>query len=579
MTASEEEKMNHACPPQPATNGRRGVHGGLRRLTPKMDFPVLSVLRGSILSWFVMALFLNGCSEEFESQPRVNLPPETYLAVDTVGTTVTSRVQVHWWGDDPDGLVQGFLVSWDGTNWTYTKSYDSLFTLDLVGAVTIVAQFQVSAIDVEGNGRYDRDISVGGISFGDEPFIDANGTGQYEPDEPFVDYGAIDATPAGVQYLVKNTPPEIAFQFGSEVPAITLPVASFILEGTDVDGDETIAYYYISLNDTTRWVRIPGSVSLLTLVGDLDDLPRPEVSARALAGDRLEDIGVSVPGLRLDATNVLYAYAEDLAGAVSDTVRMPGPPKTWFVKQPRGRRKLLLIDDFSGGTPNPDQKYSDILQQVPDNEGQTFGDYDFLDIKTSPVPAGIARTFLVETMRQYRIVFWYADRAPNLNFAQNTIPQYLESSGKLIFSTGFVNFTDNRGIALDFAPIDSLLTLLVDSTGAVKNGFVSRVFQGSRIVSTDSTEYPHLYIELTTQAGVGIYGVEPSPPPARVLYQLDRPKSGETWVGTPPVCVLGSKGDIVFMTVPFHLLNGTDPVGQSHLVELFEKILRQQFGQ
>lgn len=532
-----------------------------------------------IVTTVLLTCLWTGCSEEFTSVPRVNLPPETFLAVDTVGATVTSQVQVHWWGDDPDGLVQGFLVSWDGLSWTFTKSNDSLFTIDLGGADSVLALFRVSAVDLEGNGSYDRGVTIEGINFGDEPFSDGDGDGQYDEGELFVDFGAIDATPAQVRYQIKNTAPELTFQFGSDIPPVTLPVASFVLEGSDIDGDETIAYYHISLNDTTRWDRIPGSVSLVTLVGDLSEPVQREVSARVLAGDALEDIGVTVPGLRLDSSNVLYAFAEDIAGAFSDTVGMPGPTGSWFVKKPVGRRNLLLIDDFAGGNPNPDQKYAQILPLVPDSENQTFGDYDFLDIKSSPMPSGIARTLILETMRQYRIVFWYADRAANLDFAQNTIPQFLDGGGKVVFNTGFVNFSDPRGIALDFAPIDSLLTSFVDSTGKRINGFIFRVFEGSKVVSTDSADYPHLFVELTTQAGVGIYGVNPSAPPARVLYELDQPKTGETWIGTPPVCVLGSKGDIVFMTVPFQLLDGADPTGQSHLVALFERIFRQQFGQ
>ena len=520
-----------------------------------------------------------GCSEEFTSVPRINLPPDTFVAVDTVGAIVTSQIQVHWWGDDPDGLVQGFLVSLDGISWSWTTSHDSLFSLDLGGADSILALFRVSAVDIEGNGGRDQGVTVGDIIFGDEPFGDSNGNGQYDMGEPFVDFGAIDPSPAQVRYTIKNTAPVVEFQFGSEIPPVTLPVASFILEGSDLDGNETIANYYISLNDTTQWVRIPGSVNLLTLVGDVSDLSQTQVSAQVLSGDDLEDIGLSVPGMKLDATNVFYVYAEDLAGAVSDTVRMPAPTRTWFVKKPRGRRKLLLVDDFSGGSPNPDQKYADIMPQVSDSENMSFGDYDFLDIKSSPIPAGIARTLLLATMQQYRIVFWYADRAPNLNFAQITIQQYLNGGGKVLFNTGFVNFTDPLGIALDFAPIDSLKTFLVDSTGVARNGYIPRVFEGSKIVARDSAEYPDLFVEVTTQAGVGIYGIQPSPSPVDTLYLLDEPKTGENWVGMPPVCAIGGKQNIVFMTVPFHLLNGPDPSGQPHLVEFFEKIFRQQFGQ
>ncbi len=34
-----------------------------------------------------------------------------------------SKLQVHWWGDDKDGLVIGYLFKWEGIdeNWTFYK--------------------------------------------------------------------------------------------------------------------------------------------------------------------------------------------------------------------------------------------------------------------------------------------------------------------------------------------------------------------------------------------------------------------------------------------------------------------------
>jgi hypothetical protein len=57
---------------------------------------------------------LAACSES-PNTPRTNLPPETYLALTPDGDlrTTTSRQHVHWWGDDPDGFVAGYLISFD----------------------------------------------------------------------------------------------------------------------------------------------------------------------------------------------------------------------------------------------------------------------------------------------------------------------------------------------------------------------------------------------------------------------------------------------------------------------------------
>ena len=63
-----------------------------------------------------------------------------------------SRLSVHWWGDDPDGLVLGYYFRWVGVSpqWTFTPLNDSLFSLPIGSADTIYT-FEVAAVDVEGN--------------------------------------------------------------------------------------------------------------------------------------------------------------------------------------------------------------------------------------------------------------------------------------------------------------------------------------------------------------------------------------------------------------------------------------------
>ena len=527
----------------------------------------VGVLLGSL--WFA------SCKDPISGEPRANQPPRTYLWTDTVGIVQTSRVQIHWWGDDPDGLVKGYVVSMDGVTWSWTTAHDSTFSVTLSGLTTLVAHFRAAAVDMQGNGRWDATSYAGSINVGAEPFTDLDSNGVYTPGEPFVDYGAIDPNPPQLNVVIQNSPPSLRFADKTDVPAVTLPVASFLLTPTDVDGNETVVRFYLALNDTAQanWVEIPATATLITLVGDLSDTAATQTTARAYSGVELEDLGVNLPGLRLNANNVLYAYAEDLAGATSPITRMPDTTHTWFVKKPAGRRNLLLADDYNPANPNPDDVYRTALQSTPDASGLTFSDYDIIDLRSYPVPAPIHRPMLLKTFELYKIVFWYAKIA-NFGYAQNTLPEYVKSGGKVLMTSGFENFIDVLGLPIDFAPVDSLITSYTDSAGSTVYGYIPRTYQGSLILSTDTTKYPTLQFDRT--ALFGTYAVAPALGQT-TIYTLDYPKNPpntqEIWQGTPPVGIRSSDGKIIFMTVPMHLMNtpGT-------LVKFFTAVLRDDFG-
>ncbi len=522
----------------------------------------------------------HGCTDSVGGAPTANAPPRTFIWTDTLNLVQTSQVTIYWWGDDPDGFVKGYLVSVAGSPWAWTTSQESTFSVTLGGVDSILAAFRVSAVDAAGNGRWDPTVTAGGINFGAEPYVDRDSNGVYTPGEFYVDLGAIDPTPAFLNVAVKNSPPKVGFVQNTTIPSTTLPVATFLISGTDVDGDETIARYFIALNDTSagNWVEIPGSVTLLTLSGDLSNPAATTVNAQAFSGTGLTDLAVTVPNMRLNANNVLWIYGQDLAGAKSSVSRMPDTTKTWFVKKPAGRRKLLLIDDFSGGSPNPDVVYGSALQTALDGSGTSFGDYDVVDLQTSPIPAPLHIPMLLGTMRQYPMVFWYA-RIANLSYAQNTLPSYLNGGGKVLMTTGFQNFVDPLGLALDFAPIDSLVTQYTDSAGNARSGYISRVYANSVVNSADTVRYPRMVFSQT--AIFGFYAVVPTLGDS-VIYRLDLPKNPpntqELWIGTPAVGVRSQKGDIIFLTFPLHLMDTVHPQGFNRLVRLFERVLRDDFG-
>ena len=137
---------------------------------------------------FLLTILLISCSEEISNSKVDNLPPQTslFLFTDSTIAQQQSRLTVNWWGDDPDGLVIGYYISWNGNNWTFTTKNDSTFALE-IGASDTNYVFYVAAVDNFGNGSYDNQVFQNGIDFGPEPFTDANKNGVYDQGEKFID--------------------------------------------------------------------------------------------------------------------------------------------------------------------------------------------------------------------------------------------------------------------------------------------------------------------------------------------------------------------------------------------------------
>ena len=180
-----------------------------------------------IIAGFIVFTF--SCSDP-TSGTIENLPPDTHLSIfpDSIIAPGSTLKKINWWGDDPDGLVKAFRISFDSVNWGITDKNDSTFILSINGNDSTF-RFWVAAID---------------------------------------DKGLIDPTPATNLYPVINTPPVVSFDAGTELPDSTLPVATFKWTGSDPDGVETIRFYQYSLNDTNHFRRVSGTTNLLTLTQD-----------------------------------------------------------------------------------------------------------------------------------------------------------------------------------------------------------------------------------------------------------------------------------------------------------------------
>ncbi len=420
------------------------------------------------------------CSEDKGSNPlNGNQPPNTglFLYPDSTITPQQTRLKVHWWGDDPDGVVIGYYFTWDNTHWTFTPSNDSLFALK-IGAKDTIYTFRVSAVDYEGNGKYDSQVLQNGIDFGPEPFIDKNGNGTYDEGEYYYDVGLIDPTPASFNFPLKNTAPTISWSELSFLPDTSYPVMSFGWNADDIDGVESIIKINIALNDTnneSNIISLDGSVRTITLRRNDFSVSSPSMQI-LIEGQENNVNSELLPGLLLDANNVVYVQAEDISGAKSPFISLPDSNKTWYVKKPLG--KLIVIDDYAT-TDNSPEFYSAIFDSIG-----LSGKYNVYDIhKQEPPYKNI--TFL-ETIKLFDYAFWYTDNNPSLDLAAFSVNKYITTGGKIAFSMQFPQ-------VLDAELVQSFVPIISDSLS------IRQSLLPNTIVSSDTTDssYPELKITST----------------------------------------------------------------------------------
>jgi len=391
--------------------------------------------------------------------------------------------KISWWGDSPNGFIVGYRISFDSIHWGYTTKNDSTFVFKLAGQDSTF-RIWVAAVD---------------------------------------DQGVVDPRPASNRYPVVNSPPSMVFDPSLTLPDTIFPVATIKWIGTDPDGENTIIRYWYSFNDTLHFRPLPGTLNVMTLTKD----------SGLTAGNKC-----------------IYMRAQDNAQAFSTIVRMPqDSTKFFFVKSVTS--KILLIKDVptSGSELNDLNTY---LGQVMDTIH-----YNVLDIKANGgnlIPKVINPMF-IETLKLFKIVMWIGNRNgganpsddPNLNLAQNSLLYYLNSGGKVFWSSGFPNVSFIQGSLFNFAPIDSIKTTCFTQLNAPGD-----------TVFTTGNQYPQLYTNFFIAHSNGVYVSNNPPGIATVLYQLlpnpNRPNCTDiSAIGFISPAV---NPNLVFMLMPVYYLNG-----------------------
>ncbi len=570
----------------------------------------------TILVVFSVVMLLS-CSEDIADNPLGNRTPKTFLWLfpdSTVGVGV-SRQRLQWWGEDPDGIVVGYLFSYavfpntvttiptpDTLGYSWVTKNDTLISFPLDTLFRNYTVF-VRAVDNSFAGIP----SQSRVRFIPSPFWDKNDNGVFDAgDEQLPTLAAaVDPTGAVQTFPVRNTPPTISFArnpndetVALKQPDTTYTVATFGWKGADNDGDNTLASYRIALNDTTNpanWLTIPIRDTVVTLVvpRSRSDAAGAEVTADVYGGKFLgrQLIG-TVPGLRLDAPNVLYVQARDVAGEYSPTINMPSGTDVWYVRKPRGR--LLLVSDYINSDADAARNtyYTAIAAAGVDfqsvdqlNIGLGLTAANKRDGKYGVLVPPFIDPALIQTFLLYDYIVWYTDQYPTLGAAQLSLFPYLQNGGKVIFSTTFENSIDPRGALRDFAPIDSISSVdLSPGRPPVPPPVAGDTrIPANFVVLADSSipgaEYPQLGFNSTPT----IHSIFMRPiyrrSDARYLYHLQA-DTRNRYLGMPDVAVVDGEASIIFVGLPLHVLNNTNPLfgNPNGLGAFFIRSLNQEFN-
>jgi hypothetical protein len=192
---------------------------------------------------------------------------------------------------------------------------------------------------------------------------------------------------------------------------------------------------------------------------------------------------------------------------------------------------------------------------------------------------------LVRTLKLYDFIFWFTDLIPDNwthvhSIAQFPLYLYGGSGGKVLYSTRFGYFLgDPRGSLVDFAPVDMVGTTLIDTRVpndwpiVPKQDVTPTPFPALRFDPTSTSGGAHsLFVRsITKRSG------------AEYLYSIFVPNRG--WPDSVHIGVIDIDRRFVFLSMPLHLMNGTQPVWPSKppgdgrgIPEFLKRVFIDEFG-
>ncbi len=494
---------------------------------------------------------LAACDAGFSGDASDNRTPETELSVRASDLTETlgdrrliSTVEVAWSGTDPDGIVVAYdvrsyqedVVLSPEDGWARTTRRDSTIRLEIPqGASTADVVVEVRSVD---------------------------------------DAGDVDPSPARTVFPIRNSNPTLRLISAEAPPDTTWPVVSFSLLAGDVDGEENLAGVEVALNDTLAgFVRLPADVTFFTLVAD--DPGAATTDATLYIGRGYRNSGITLPGLRLDADNVVYVRAVDAAGATSRIVRYPSlddegnPVETLFVRRVTSR--VLLVNDVRAGA---DQPVLDVARAALAAHGtRAYDEWDLSETPQSAVSPQFSGALPVSadpTLRQilafWDRIYWISNAVTN-TAAGNNLPRaasvmdlFFEGGGRILVQVPVtlpqgtdVGGTENA--AIDILPLSGLITY-PEGVRALRANAGTSVRPANPVPGTGRTLPPLQAVRLITTALPYEVGPDDIPLYRMSFYQNNVPT--DPWQGTEVVASIRSDLRSALYALP--VVSGPNPL-------------------
>lgn len=395
--------------------------------------------------FLALLLSFSGCRKGEISRDGV---PDTFISYEAINLTgqnrLNSSVRLTWYGTDGDGYVEGYELSLDSQNWTYTTTQDSVFLFDIpAGQDSADINFYVRAIDNDGN---------------------------------------IDPSPAFLKVPLINTPPDAAF-LDDRGPADTAFIAAtFFWQASDPDGDNTLQSVELKINDGD-WTEIDRSQNLITFLPDTS-AQSGNATAAIYYGNSTAPANVSINGMRINDTNRVYIRSIDIADAVSEV----DTSEVFFF---RGKQSGIDMLWISGHNSTITAEYRSYLQSNNLN-------YDFLNFgyaQGANLPVYFEPTVQL-IFNQYKTAFLNlpstnfrnsvtGDEKPLIDYLAPIIQNFTDNGGKYFLTTQLTR-TQDLSESRSVYPIDDIVISTVPGSQA-------RIVTDSALVNlTDTLRFPKL---------------------------------------------------------------------------------------
>ncbi len=570
------------------------------------------------------------CQKELPNETKQNQLPKTRLWVtsDSTLNETVSRQNIHFYGEDPDGYITGFLIALSDSNHLFSViptpdnlTYSWTSHNDTTIAVPLRAKrskFTIVARAVDNNLKTVLP-NHARIKMVPRPYWDKNENDSLDVNDIELPSlrSAIDPTGAIQIYPIVNTPPKVQFAttLGDnpviiEQPETTFTATTFAWWGTDPDGNQTLRSYRLALNDTTNpnnWFELPSSaitkkateadtvkITIYVKRAESDNAVNNTVEAEVYTGSYGSmQLRGKIKNLKLNSQNVLYLQSKDLAGEYSQPVRMPSTTAgKWYVKKPQS--KMLVMGDF---TFNSNRRwifdyYHKFFNDASILNGtlKDFDEFGFDRAKPTNYTYFLNPAF-IKTLQLFDIVLWFTDVSPNISSAQsglfyytNTLNTERNIYGKVIFTTQFQaspTYDDLRKYN-DFAPLDSISNEA--QFGYNRLPVKDNVLNINTRVLPAVSGYPVLYSDSVTTGGTvlsatgqhtAFYKKLYKRTDSQYLYRLDSSRvTPPNYKGQLEIGIIDNNKRFVMFGLPLHLLNGWE----KNLPKFFKKVIEDEFG-